>query len=148
SVSNRSVRLRHSLTHIADLEVDEQIFRARFTKGASMKNCKGACCRLGVDVDLAERDLILSHSERIRTMLRATSQKPSSDWFGAEFEDSDFPSGRAVSTTLAGGACIFLDANQRCVLHSLELQDPSVGPLKPFYCRAYPLCIRDGRLTI
>lgn len=67
-------------------------------------------------------------------------------WFEPEDEpDLDFPSGRAVNTTAVNGACVFLDSRRLCVLQLAEEKSPG---LKPFYCRAYPVAIDHGRVTL
>jgi hypothetical protein len=67
-------------------------------------------------------------------------------WFDDEVEiDADFPSGKVVNTNSHTGSCVFLNSSRRCVLHAAEEASPG---LKPFYCRAYPIAIAHGRVTI
>lgn len=147
---NKTPLLRHHrLKHFDVLEVSDLVLRRRYARGCSMSNCRGRCCGSGVDVDLTERDRILSSADTIQSLMDTEQEKDSSKWFGDTFEDPDFPSGCAISTRLYGGTCVFLDSKGLCVLHKAELRGrPEIGELKPFFCRAYPLCIEDGVLTL
>lgn len=140
---------RHHLVHIGAMPVDECVLESRFSANCEMSLCRGQCCRLGVDVDLLERDRILTNHRLIVSQMDAGQITDASQWFGEEFDDPDFPSTKAVSTELANGACVFLNPEGLCVLHRAESQAPSTaGTLKPFFCRAYPLCLNFGVLTL
>jgi len=145
---NTKVLHRHSLGHVPELKVSDRVLSVRFGRDCSISNCRGKCCRLGVDVDVSEREGILKRADLIRRLMDEGQERVSANWFGEEFADPDFPSRRAVSTRLFNGACVFLNKADRCVLQLAESQAPAVGDLKPFFCRAYPLSIEDGVLTI
>jgi hypothetical protein len=71
------------------------------------------------------------------------------NWFVDEFDHPDFPSGLAADTCVRNAACVFLDPDARCVLQTAEANaPPGVGALKPFYCRAFPVCVDFGVLMI
>lgn len=111
-----------------------------------MMSCSAKCCRYGVLVDIAHRDRILSEAALVVQYMEPTQEHDPSRWFDSEVEiDEDFPSGRVVNTNTHNDSCVFLDSSRRCVLHMAESASPG---LKPFYCRAYPIAIVRGRITI
>ena len=137
---------QHDLAYIADLRVGEEVFTARFAGDADSSRCSAYCCRAGVLVDIAHRDRILAESELVREYMEPTQERDPSKWFMAEDEeDVDFPSQRAINTTLVDGTCVFLDSQRRCSLQRAEERSPG---LKPFYCRAFPVVIAAHRLTL
>lgn len=139
----------HPLRHLPELKVSGEVLDCRFERTCSTSNCRGDCCRQGVDVDLAERDRILEYADRIVGLMDLAQQQDPRQWFGEPFEDSDFPSGKAASTRLRHGACTFLDDQGLCVLQKAECGIPSATEnLKPFFCRAYPLTLDNGTLTV
>jgi hypothetical protein len=138
---------KHKLAHIGELTGSDEIVRARFASHCSMSKCQGTCCSDGVDLDPTERDKIL-HNADVLSVMDEQQERDLAGWFTEEFEDCDFPSGRAASTRAHNGACVFLNAQRRCVLQILEMHEPDGGLLKPFYCTAYPICISSSLLTI
>ena len=148
-MSSIRILCKHALKHVPELKVGDEVLKSRFDNGCSMSNCRGKCCRLGVDLDLGEQERILEHANVVRRYMDEDQQQVSADWFGEEFADPDYPSGRAVSTRLYNGNCVFLNKDARCALQIAESQaDSATGELKPFFCRAYPLTIDDGILVI
>jgi len=143
----RSFPLReHHLPYISDLQVNEDVFTARFAADADSSRCSAHCCRAGVLVDIGHRDRILSEAALVHEYMEPAQEHDPAKWFVAEDEeDVDFPSRRAINTTLVGGTCVFLDSQRRCVLQRAEERPPG---LKPFYCRAFPIVIVEGRLTL
>jgi Fe-S-cluster containining protein len=136
----------HHLPYISDLQVDEEMFTARFASDADSSRCSAHCCRAGVLVDIAHRDRILSEAALVHEYMEPSQEHDPAKWFVAEDEeDVDFPSKRAINTTLVGGTCVFLDSRRRCVLQRAEEKSPG---LKPFYCRAFPIVIADGHLML
>lgn len=137
---------RHHLPYIADLQVGEEVFSARFAADADSSRCSAYCCRAGVLVDIAHRDRILAEAALVHEYMEPSQEHDPAKWFFAEDEeDVDFPSQRAINTTLVGGTCVFLDSQKRCVLQRAEERSPG---LKPFYCRAFPIVIAAHRLTL
>jgi hypothetical protein len=122
---------------------DASLALARFAAGAGVRHCDGRCCQWGVSVDVAERDRIFTHTTLVQGAMDAGQQRDPATWFdpGSRL-DADFPSGRAVRTTLPDNACVFRNTQGRCVLHSLR--DATGARLKPFRCRAYPLIVEQG----
>ena len=137
---------QHQLSHVARLVVGQEIFTSRFAASSDMSRCSARCCREGVLVDLDHRDRILAEAPLIVEYMEPTQQQDPSGWFQDEEEiDPDFPTGRAVNTKSFNGRCVFLDSEKRCVL---QLAEPRSPGLKPFYCRAFPIVLVEGRLTL
>jgi Fe-S-cluster containining protein len=136
----------HHLSHLARLQVDEEVFATRFASSCSMMNCSAKCCRGGVYVDLDHRDRILREAALVVRHMEPTQEHDPSRWFETdEIEDADFPSGKCAGTQVVGRGCVFLDSERRCVLQLAESASPG---LKPFYCRAFPVVISDATLTL
>ena len=141
---------RHRLRHIQQLEVHENIFTSRFDRECSVARCDAQCCRGGVFVDLEEKERILAHAGMIGKHMEPHQTKDTTLWFEDRLlEDSDFPSGHAVGTTVRDYGCVFLQSDGRCVLQvaaSREGMDDHL--LKPFYCFAYPITVDHGVLML
>lgn len=136
----------HQLEYFDELRVSEQVLTARFARSCSTESCSARCCREGVLVDVAHRDRVLAESALIVRHMEPSQEHDPARWFEDHDEpDLDFPSGRAVNTTIVNGTCVFLDSRRRCVLHSAEATSPG---LKPFFCRAYPVAIDHGLVTL
>ena len=137
---------RHQLSHLPQLVAGEEIFTSRFDASSDMSRCSARCCRDGVLVDITHRDRLLAEAPLILEYMEPTQQRDPSRWFYQEEDiDLDFPSGRAVNTDSFNGRCVFLDSQRRCVLQRAEERSPG---LKPFFCRAFPIAIVNGRLTV
>lgn len=137
------------LPHIAQVAIDPALLERRFAAGCAVRNCQGACCGRGVEVDIAERDRILEQAPVVRRRMDPGQERDSARWFEGLFADSDFPSGEAASTVVREGACVFLNSERLCVLQMAEADLPLSGTtLKPFFCRAYPLTLMDGVLVL
>ncbi len=113
-----------------------------------MSSCKGECCLGGADVDIGERDRILENADLVQTVMDSNQEHTPENWFEDLIEDSDFPSGKAVTTQMHNDQCVFLNSAKRCVLQLAEEKMPSGSQLKPFFCRAYPVCLQNGVLTV
>ena len=98
-------------------------------------------------MDIAQAQRIIAHAELIRQQMDDTQEHAPDNWFSEPFADPDFPSGQAVSTRIRREVCVSLNKENRCAVHLAE-QQGGVSDLKPFFCRAYPLCIEEGMLTI
>ncbi len=148
--SNTDVLRKHGLGHFPDLKVSDELLQTRFATNCSTTRCSGGCCRVGVFVDVAERDRILARVDVIRRHMEIDQVRDPLKWFeAAETHDSDFPSGRAAHTSLRKDACVFLDGAGRCVLHKAVVEiDGRPTNLKPFFCTAFPLTIVDGVLLL
>jgi hypothetical protein len=104
------------------------------------------CCQHGVYADVKERDRILDHREAIKKSMDETQTQDEALWFEQqEEEDSDFPSGRCVGTSVVNGKCAFLDKLGRC---SVQVAAVAEGlhrwAIKPTFCILFPLEISDG----
>jgi len=144
-MSDARILRKHPLAHIPELKVADELLRLRYEKNCSMSNCRGKCCLYGADLDLAEQDKVLKHADLIGRLMDDSQDRDTANWFDTPFKDQDFPSGTAITTRLHNGGCVFLNKEGRCVL---QIAESEVGDLKPFFCRAYPICIHTGTLTI
>ena len=143
-----SVLRNHDLAHLCELSVSEDFFRARFPKACATCRCNANCCKNGVWTDLQERDTILRNADLIRNQMDPDQEQNADRWFDTELrEDTDYPSGRSVSTQVYRGACVFLNKARRCVLQKAS-QNQSLKNLKPFFCLAFPITIEKGQLKI
>ena len=148
-MSKPRVLHKHRLGYFPELKVGEDIFTMRYASGCSMSNCHGICCADGVDVDIAERDRILEHADMIRQYMDETQDRDTANWFQEPKPDPDFPSGQCTTTRLKGNGCNFLNKHGQCVVHMAEAKaPPGFGYLKPFFCRAFPVCILNGTLSV
>jgi hypothetical protein len=128
--------------------IDLKALRAKFPASCNLKKCKGRCCRDGVGIDTEEMKIILSNKELFIPLLEKHKRNPSL-WFEEQSDDSDFPSGTSVDTTVKDGGCIFLEKSSGCVLETVALRAGlHRWTYKPFYCILYPLVYINGRLTL
>jgi hypothetical protein len=130
------------------VSVDDALADVRFPAGSTTGNCNGNCCKKSVLLDSRERLTIERAAALIIPFLDPEQPTESSRWFDhRRFKDRDFPSGEAYSTAAGPFGCVFLNRRGRCVLQITERSLPSCAtPLKPFYCRLYPLTVERGRL--
>lgn len=133
---------------VGRLAVDPAMLEARFATGCSTAQCRGACCRSGVWLDVGERDRVIAHAELVREAMDAGQPRDPRRWFSRRaVNDPDFPSGRAVHTRVKNGGCVFLDRQGRCVLQRASATRPGLQ-LKPFFCTAFPVTISHGVLML
>ena len=148
-MSTARILRKHSLKQFTELKVGEDIFTTRYAGGCSMSNCHGNCCADGVDLDLADRDRILEHADMIRQYMDETQDRDTANWFQGTKPDPDFPSGQCTTTSLKSNGCNFLNKHGQCVVHMAEAKaPPGFGYLKPFFCRAFPVCIINSTLCV
>jgi len=108
-----------------------------------------ACCQYGCDVDLGERDAILTKTDDIRPLLRDEAQAV--PWFEDEIEeDPDYPSGGAVRTSVFQGGCVFLAHDRRgCAIHRASIERGwGIHGIKPAVCRLFPLSYGEEWIVI
>jgi Fe-S-cluster containining protein len=141
---------RHHLSHLPPLKVSWSILETRYPGGCTPGNCDATCCRLGVGVDVADRDHILMHAGLVQAAMDPDQEHDPARWFDdAETADPDFPSGRCVSTRVLDDRCVFLDRAGRCVLQTATIAAARPGfDLKPFFCTAFPITILAGTLWV
>ena len=145
-VTGNAVLRDHHLEHFSELRVSPKLLTSRFMRSCATASCNAQCCRGGALVDIAHRDRVLAEAALIVQHMEPEQEHDPALWFDGEEEaDADFPSGRAVNTGIANDTCVFLDSKRRCVLHLAEETSPG---LKPFFCRAYPVAINNGCLTL
>jgi Fe-S-cluster containining protein len=148
-MSKACVLRNHPLKQYAELKVDDDVFNTRYQKDCSMSNCRGRCCADGVDLDIVERDRILEHAHLIHPHMDETQDRNPKNWFQTTHLDADFPSGECATTALKEEGCVFLNKDGYCVVHIAESQAPKgFGYLKPFFCRAFPVCILNSTLSV
>ena len=146
SEQNQTLRIQ-KLAYLGELRIHPNIFEGRFPSGCATNRCKGVCCRNGVWVDVGERDQIVANADLIRRHMDPDQEQDTASWFDPEPNvDPDFPSGKAVSTGLRNGACVFLNSARRCVLQTASEHQPF--DLKPFFCTAFPVTIDHGELQV
>jgi Fe-S-cluster containining protein len=145
-VSSVDALRHHRLTHVAELHVDSSLLGQRFAAGCRTSNCKAACCKGGVWVDIDERARILAHADRVQKMMDASQDHDPGHWFeSTEITDPDFASRTAVGTQVVNDRCVFLDSAGRCTLHRADANESEDGPrLKPFFCRIFPITLENG----
>jgi hypothetical protein len=107
-------------------------------------------------VDPLEREDILGHAGAIRPHMAEGREDPSG-WFGAnEEQDSDFPSGYVVPSTVipnaahyGGTECVFLRPDWLCALQvAAGAEGEHPWRWKPFHCIIHPIATEGGELTI
>jgi Fe-S-cluster containining protein len=147
-----------SVDHPRFLKAQRDIFVRRVTPDCMSHQCRlqsdgerlklDACCQYGVDVDVGERDGILSHREQIAALLRPDVAQP---WFtDAEQVDADFPSGRFVRTTTVDGGCVFLAHDRRgCAVHRASIEGGwDFRGIKPHVCRLFPVSYESDAIVL
>ena len=79
-----------------------------------------------------------------------TQDRNPQNWFQKRMHpDADFPSGECTTTALKENGCVFLNKDGYCVVHMAESHVPQgFGYLKPFFCRAFPVCILNSTLCV
>jgi Fe-S-cluster containining protein len=139
----------HPHKHLPALEVNPNLFEARFSAGCDPRRCAAACCAEGTTVDVTERDRILAHAETVKQAMTPGQDTDTSHWFeDKEADDRDFASGRAAYTTANENGCVFLDADRRCVLQRVSAASGGAVALKPFFCTAFPIVIDKNVLGV
>jgi hypothetical protein len=146
----KHVLTKHHLSHLPNLVVGENIIHDRFQGDCSMANCNASCCKHGVFLDVGERENILAHAEIIQRHLEPHQEHDPQHWFEErEFDDADFPSGRATGTQARDYGCVFLDSKGYCALQKTAMAEGMEKfALKPFFCVAFPIAIEHGTLII
>ncbi|MGH7391492.1 MAG: hypothetical protein ACREM3_18835, partial [Candidatus Rokuibacteriota bacterium] len=137
------------LAYLPGLTVDRNLFELRFERGCATWRCDATCCATGVSLDVRERDRVLAHADLVRGAMSPGQDPDPAHWFAAEeFDDADFPSGRATHTRAGATGCAFLDAERRCVLQKASLAAGGGLDLKPFFCTAFPITLSHGVLLV
>lgn len=144
--TDQHVLRKHRLKHFPELKVSDELLKLRFGAGCSMSNCRAECCSGGASIDIGDRDRILEHASLVRAHMDPNQEHATERWFEDLNEDLDFPSGLAVTTRTHDDRCVFLNGAGRCVLQAAEGDTRDGTTLKPFYCRAFPICIDHGVL--
>lgn len=128
--------------------VDTAIFTARyFARCMDCGFCHDACCRHGVDIDLA-------NAERLKAAppdFHARVGVPAQDWFaGPVRRDAEFPGGAHLRTAVRDGACVFLNRQGRgCLIHDWCLQNGiDHHTLKPLVSALFPVTFEHGVLGL
>jgi Fe-S-cluster containining protein len=139
----------HLQKHLPVLEVNPNLFEARFRSGCDTLRCQASCCADGTTVGLNERDRILEHAELVKRSMSPGQDTDPSHWFeDREVEDGDFSVGRATYTMANDKGCVFLDAQRRCVLQCASHASEGAVTLKPMFCASFPVVIDGGVLGV
>lgn len=133
------------LLEVKGFSISPELFSKGYAPGAGPCTCTSVCCSGGVYADVTEREKILSYKEMIKKYMDETQITDESQWFDDhEFDDADFPSGRAVGTTVHNNKCVFLDTMGRC---SIQLATTTEGmgrwSIKPLFCILFPVEITN-----
>lgn len=124
--------------------MDGSLLRLQVKDPAGPGGCTACCCRSGVYVSVAERDRVLAHAAAVQRVMDPGQVKDPTRWFERRvYRDADFEGGRCVGTQVVGHACVFLNGRGLCTLQ-LASAGSRVPQLKPFFCRIFPLTLRDG----
>lgn len=132
--------------NIAGTRFEMKVLTEGFKDPNGPNACTSKCCKHGVYLDPTERDRILEFGDIVEKYLDDTQTRDRSRWFdNSEETDSDFKSGKCVSTEVYNDKCVFLDKFGRCVLQIAEREEgmPRFS-LKPFYCVLFPIVKIDG----
>jgi hypothetical protein len=125
-----------------------RVTRRLFLGEASVRNCDGKCCRGGTTVSIDERDRVMAHAALVSRQMTSRARGDASRWFDARMaNDADFTAGRATSTRVLDGACVFYRTDGLCALQVAG--EKSLGnpwALKPAVCLLWPLAVQDGAL--
>lgn len=134
---------------IGDLVIDPGLLGLSRGERCRLEECKGGCCRNGVWVDAAHRDLVLSRAAEVRPHLPPERQDPGSWFDDEEMVHSDFASGRGVPTAVFPDpfdstldTCVFRRPDGLCALQR------AAPELKPFDCYTYPILRSEGEVTL
>jgi hypothetical protein len=126
--------------------VDTDIFELTyFGRCMQCTFCNDWCCQWGCDVNLKERDAILSVREGLRRFVKA----PVEQWFEPEvYEDPEYPTGKYVRAARVNGACVFSSQDGRgCSLHRYAMAEGlDYHSLKPMVCWLFPVGWDQGTL--
>lgn len=144
----RASTQRRDTIRVAGREVHRALLRLRVVDPRGPGGgCTARCCLSGVFVSLPERDRVLAHAEAVRRQMDPGQVKDPRRWFTVRtHRDRDFEGGRCVGTRLHRGRCVFLNREGLCTLQLASAREPGLPPLKPFFCRLFPLVISDGVL--
>jgi hypothetical protein len=130
-------------------QVEAGIFTRRIVGNCMAYTCRqreparirlDSCCQYGADVDVGERDAILTHAAQLRALLAPDAA--AAPWFLDEVEaDPDFPSGYRTRTAVHHDGCVFLAHDRRgCAIHRASLEGGwSLTGVKPAICRLFPM---------
>ncbi len=150
-----------AISHARFNWVDPTIFVCRLVADCMTHTCSlkhknntiklDACCQYGADVDIAERDAILSHSKQLRSILNESVRDL--PWFTDDvIVDKDFPTGAHVrtQTTSDEAGCVFLQHSQRgCAIHRAAIEGNwNMEGIKPNICRLFPITYTDQSIVM
>ncbi len=129
-------------------KVSTRIFRRKyFVRCLDCPLCQDMCCWYGCDIDIGERDRILTYAQD----LEAAVGVPASGWFEEQTKQNpDYPSGRYTRSKVYHQRCVFYDHTLRgCYLHRFAIEkgmDPHF--LKPMVCFLFPLTWHRDCLSV
>ena len=128
--------------------IDPYLFSAKFPERCRLDLCRSQCCRSGVWVDIAEKEVILAHQDLFTPYLRPEARALET-WFGQAAADPDCPSGLAVETQEIGGACSLFHPDHGCVLQKgATVAGLHQWSIKPRFCIMFPLLVSGGELRV
>ncbi len=130
--------------------IHPRVRRRIYEAGANVRNCDGSCCSHGTTVSDVERDAILARKRTVAQYMTSWIRHHPDRWFNKRVtDDDDFTSGRALTTAVAGGMCVFYRKDGLCALQvagARRLRNPYA--LKPSVCLLWPLCVHNETLDV
>lgn len=127
--------------------LDDRIFTLTYFQDCmACTFCHDKCCSYGCDIDAENVARLKAEGHGLETYVGSTADH----WFRADAwqTDSDAVGGAYTRTSVANGACVFLNRRGRgCMIHSYALangRDPR--ELKPMTCSVFPVVVDHGLL--
>lgn len=116
-------------------------FTKGYAAGAGPCTCTSKCCSGGVYADIKERDRIIEYKELIKKHMDETQSLDETTWFDPEeTEDDDFPSGRAIGTSVHNNKCVFLNKHGHCSIQAASVANGmDRWAIKPIFCILFPV---------
>ena len=133
---------------VKGVKIAEGLFTTGFRTGQGPFNCTSRCCYRGAYMDVAERDILLKHSDIISPLLDTTQSRDTETWFEPkDFADPDYASGRCIGTGTVNGKCAFQNEKGWCSVQMAGAESKGhKWAIKPIYCVTFPVEVVDGWL--
>jgi len=130
--------------------IHPRVWRRLYKPSANVRNCDGTCCSHGTTVSIAERDAILANRIIVAEFMTSWVRRHVPRWFNRRVaEDDDFTAGRALTTAVVDGMCVFYRKDGLCALQvagDRRLGNPYA--IKPSVCLLWPLCVHEKTLDV
>lgn len=131
----------HAPITVKGFKIAEELFTTGFKAGQGPFNCTSRCCHRGAYMDVAEREVLIQHTDLLKRHMDKSQTTDASTWFEHEEKvDSDYVSGKCVGTGTHNGKCSFQNEKGWCTVQvagAVEL--PHKWSIKPLYCVIFPV---------